>query len=290
MIPKQLVPWWAKIGAKIVLSRLRLDYGRWRRWGLFVHGAMDRPSYAIDVVMSHLARVGWTDLDGRTVVELGPGDSLATAVIARALGATHVYLVDAGDFASYDHATYMEVQRQLAARGLRPPDLRAASTRDAMLAACQAEYLTNGLAGLRRIPAASVDLVFSQAVLEHVRLPEFDETQREVRRVLRADGVASHQVDLKDHLGGALNNLRFSAGTWEADWMVSSGFYTNRLRYPQVLDAMRRAGLVPTTTEVKRWERLPTPRARLDPQFQDMSDEDLRVQQFDCVARVAPPD
>lgn len=288
MNAKRFVPWWLKIAAKVVLSRMRIDYGRWQRLGLFVHGGMNRPEYALQVVMSHLGRVGWTTLGGKTVLELGPGDSLASAVIARALGSQQVYLVDAGDFAAAEPTIYVELQRYLESQGLQPPDLAACSTRDEMLTACRAEYITSGLKGLRRVPSMSVDLVFSQAVLEHIRLAEFDETHREVRRVLRSDGLASHQVDLKDHLGGALNSLRFSAATWEAEWMVSSGFYTNRLRYSQVVAAMTRAGLLPETTDIQRWDALPTARTKLAPPFRSMSDNELRVQQFDCVARVAP--
>lgn len=283
---KQFVPWWARIGTKVLLSRARIDYSRWRQWGLFVHGQMDRPSYALDVVQSHLARVGWPDCRGKTVLELGPGDSLATALIARALGAERVYLIDAGDFAPYEPAACVALQRYLESRGLRPPDLSACETRGDFLRICGAEYLTDGLPGLRRVPDASVDLVFSQAVLEHVRLAEFDDTQQEIRRVLRRDGIASHQVDLKDHLGGALNSLRFSADTWEAGWMVSSGFYTNRLRCSDVLASMRRAGLRPEVTAAERWAYLPTPRAALAPPFQTMPDDELMVEQFDCVARV----
>lgn len=283
---KQLVPWWAKIAAKVVLSRVRIDYSRWRDWGLFVHGQMDKPDYAIGVVRSHLVRAGWRDFGGRSVLELGPGDSIATAVIARALGASRVYLVDAGDFASYSQQAYTVLQQQLEAGGLQPPDVSRCATREQMLAACDAEYLTDGLDDLRKLPAASIDFVFSQAVLEHVRLTEFDDTQREIRRVLRADGLASHQVDLKDHVGGALNSLRFTRGTWEADWMTASGFYTNRLRFSEMLDSMRRAGLTPEVTAAERWTSLPTPRARMAPHFRSMTDDELAVKQFDCVARV----
>jgi SAM-dependent methyltransferase len=288
MSVRQLVPWWAKITAKLALSRLGIDYRRWQRWGCFVHGAMDQPAYALQVVRSHLARVGRAHLDGAVVLELGPGDSLATALIASALGAAAVYLVDAGDFAKVETAAYVELHSYLQGQGLRPPDVSRCSSRAEMLERCAASYLTDGLGDLRQMPSASVDLVFSQAVLEHVRLAEFDATQREIRRVLRPAGVSSHQVDLKDHLGGALNHLRFDAATWEAGWMASSGFYTNRLRYSEVLASMRAAGLAPEVTAVDRWSSLPTPRRWLAPHFREMSDEELMVKQFDCVARAAP--
>lgn len=282
---KALVPWWAKLTAKIVLSRLGIDPSWWQQHGLFVHGAMHDPAYAYRVVNSHVARAGLTTLEGRVVVELGPGDSLSTAVIAAALGASRTYLSDTGAYATADVASYHALQRFLEAAGLRPPDVSQCQTVEAILEQCHAVYLTNGLAGLGSIASASVDLVFSQAVLEHVSLDLFDLTQREVRRVLMPGGIASHQVDLKDHLGGALNNLRFGDSTWEARWMAESGFYTNRLRMAEMLSLVRDAGLVPEVTEVQRWAALPTPQQRLAPRFRAMSAEDLLVHQFDFIAR-----
>jgi SAM-dependent methyltransferase len=285
MALKRWVPWWAKIGAKILLSRTGIDYTRWQRLGLFVHGAMDRPAYALGVVRAHLARVGWSDCRGRTVLELGPGDSLATALIARALGATRVYLVDAGRFATADLAPYRELQRLLEEEGLDPPDVASSGSLDEMLRRCEAEYFVNGLDGLRRVAAGSVDLLFSQAVLEHVRLCEFDETQREIRRVLAPGGVASHQVDLKDHVGGALNSLRFSHARWEGPLLSQSGFYTNRLRFSEILASMDRAGLVAEVTDAQRWRALPTPKDRMALHFRRMSNDELAIKQFDCIAR-----
>lgn len=42
---RSLVPWYARIGAKLMLSRLPAAYSMWRRLGCFSHGAMDRPDY-----------------------------------------------------------------------------------------------------------------------------------------------------------------------------------------------------------------------------------------------------
>lgn len=39
---RKLTPWWLRIGAKLVLSRLPTGYGLWRKLNLFAHGAMDQ--------------------------------------------------------------------------------------------------------------------------------------------------------------------------------------------------------------------------------------------------------
>ena len=62
MTLRNYIPWWAKICAKIVLSRTPIRYRTWRRLGFFVHGNMDSPEYAYEVVTSHLRRTGIDDL------------------------------------------------------------------------------------------------------------------------------------------------------------------------------------------------------------------------------------
>lgn len=156
---------------------------------------------------------------------------------------------------------------------------------DGLLAACGAHYLTNGLSGFVTVPDASVDFIWSQAVLEHVRRHDFDATLREMRRVLRSGGVASHRIDLRDHLDGALNNLRFSERVWESSFMAGSGFYTNRLQACDIVDRCRAAGFAVDIVVSERWPSLPTPRRRLAAPFRDLPDETLLVSGFDLVLR-----
>ncbi|GEM_PF-3091441 len=74
---------------------------------------MDSSHYAIGVFDSHVARAGLTGkLSGKTVLELGPGDSIATAIIAAAQGAKSI-LVDTGAFSRTDIGLYLELQKAL---------------------------------------------------------------------------------------------------------------------------------------------------------------------------------
>src|SRR4029077_2818898 len=118
-------------------------------------------------------------------------------------------LVDTGKYAVTDVAPYQDVARLLRSHGLAPPDLADVQDLPEILRRCNAIYLTNGLASLRAVPSESVDFAWSHAVLEHIRYREFAAGVRELRRLLVPQGCISHQVDLRDHLGGGLNNLRF---------------------------------------------------------------------------------
>ena len=280
----EAIPWWAKLAAKIVLSRLPVSYDRWRSLGIFRHGAMHQTSYALDVFMRHYTRAQPYLAPGFVALELGPGDSLASALIARAFGASRTYLVDAGPFASGTAvARYNDLCDALAERG-RPIAGAPFTTVDAMLAAVGATYLTRGLDSLRSIASQSVELVFSQAVLEHIALDEFDATIAELYRISRPGGVSSHRVDLQDHLAHGLNSLRFSRSIWESRLFATSGFYTNRLRARDVVDGFTRAGFVVLERVDERWPSLPLRPRQLHPDFAALPESELLIRGFDLLA------
>ncbi len=268
---KAAVPWPAKIAAKIVLSRLPFGYGLWQKLQLFRHGQMTDLGYAERAFAGHAGLVPATDGRSPVLLELGPGDSLLSVLLGCRLGAVHTWLVDAGKYAVDDAAFYSEAAAALGVPG------GPWATVGEMLSACRGTYLTSGMDSLRSVPTASVDFIWSQAVLEHVRRAEVGATAAELRRVLRPGGRMSHQVDFKDHLGGKLNSLRFSPETWEGRLFSESGFYTNRLRLGEVIQAFEAAGFGVEVRACTRWSSLPTPRSAMDAAFAGMTEEDLLV-------------
>jgi SAM-dependent methyltransferase len=278
------VPWWLKIGLKIILNRLPVPYRFWKKLGLFQHGEMDQGAYSLEVFRSHHAL--WGAKDRYHCLELGPGDSVSTALVAHAHGAERTLLVDSGPWASLEVGTYQRVADVLKDKGLAVPPF---ASFDAMLDACGASYHAEGLASLRALPEASVDYIFSQAVFEHVRLHEFPATMAELRRILRQDGLMTHRVDLKDHLAKSLNNLRFQERRWEAPLMAESGFYTNRIRMGRMVELMEEAGFDVELAQVDRWPVLPVPRHKLAPPFRDLPEEELKVSGFLMVCRPKAP-
>ncbi|HTI86635.1 MAG TPA: methyltransferase domain-containing protein [Alphaproteobacteria bacterium] len=279
------VPWWAKIAAKVTLARLPVPMRAWHRIGLFAPGFMRDPDYAIRVFETHWKRAGAPG-SGFTYLELGPGESLATAVVAWAFGAGGGVLVDAGDFAVRDIAAYRPLLARLAERpGMRDlRSLQACGSVDALLAAVNARVRTDGLRGLASLASDSVDLAFSQAVLEHVPLAEFAATARELHRIQRPSGIASHRIDFKDHLQASLNNLRFAQPSWERPWFARrSGFYTNRLRFSEIKAAFENAGFWVSVLAQDRWDAIPLPRESFAAEFRALSDDDLRTSGADIL-------
>ncbi len=284
MVVKQYIPWQLKFALKLVLSRMPFNYRLWKKAGLFELGGMERPEYALKVFRRHFDAAVFPRKSGEfTALEIGPGDSLSSALIARTFGASRTYLVDVGPFASADLASYRQVASHLRGLGLQPPNLENCSSIEQMMAACSAEYLTEGLASLRKIGPASVDFIWSHAVLGHVRRADFLPTLVELRRIQRPDGVGSHHTGFGDILGGQMNDLRFSDRIWESSFMANSGFYTNRLRYQEVLRLFRQAGFEPEILKVTRWKTLPTPRRKMAQPFASLPEQELQVSGLDVV-------
>jgi SAM-dependent methyltransferase len=286
MFVSQHVPWQLKVAAKVVLARVPLSYQLWKRVGIFKLGGMERPEYALGVFRCHFDGAAFARKnEGFVGLELGPGDSVVSAMIAKAFGASKTYLVDVGHFASPDMNCYRQMEAHLRRSGLEPPNVEGCETFDDVTKAVGVEYMTEGLASLRKIPSGSVDFIWSHAVLQHVRRDEFLPTLKELRRIQRPDGLGSHRVSIKDILGGKLNDLRFSDHLWESSFMAKSGFYTNRIRYGKLLQLFQEAGFAPEMRKINRWQTLPTPRNKMAPEFAGLPDDDLRVSGFDVFLR-----
>lgn len=271
----QHIPWWAKIGVKIALAKAPVSYDLWRRIGIFRHGEMIEANYSQSIFESHMASLAaHASIRPNTLLELGPGDSVSTAIWACARGINSTTLVDAGRFATTDVNAY---QGALKLAGLENHQAARAAAIDDMLGLLGARYLCNGLTGLQSIPSKSIDAMFSNAVLEHVRRSEFSATMRELYRIQRPGGISSHQIDLRDHLGGALNSLRISHQRWESPFFSQSGFYTNRLRCSEIRSICIDAGWEILECTERRWSNPVTPRSALHADFQHFADDDLLV-------------
>lgn len=277
------VPWWGKIAAKLVLSRVPLSYSAWSKIGVFRHGQMNLAAYAIKTFEQHLALA--KPCTGFVVLELGPGDAIASAILTPAFGGSASYQVDVGTYATRDLTVYRKLALACEQRGHNAPSLEGARTLEDLQDVCNANYMTEGLKSLKDIPESSVDFIYSQSCIEHIRLAELPETMVELRRILRPGGVASHWVDLQDHLGGRLNNLRVKRSLWEADWFAGSGFYTNRVRYSQLCQMARDAGFEVTTSAPQRWEALPTRKQRMAEEYRCLPDNELNIKGFNLICR-----
>lgn len=278
--------WALKIAAKLLLSRLHIPYDLWRRLGLFRHGRMDTPQYVLRVFRLHSQRaLGEASLQGKTILEIGPGDSLASVLVGCACGAKQTILVDVGAFARHDIGFYQEIADGLRQEGLAVPDIGAIRSVEGLLSFCNGQYLTEGLKSFAGIETGTVDFLWSHSVLEHIPKAEIVPLFKEFRRILRPDGLMSHNIDYQDHLERSLNSLRFSESVWETPLFRNSGFYTNRVRALDLHRHVREAGFTILDEGFGKWPDLPVAREKLDPMFREAELDNLLIRTSCLLAR-----
>ena len=274
-----------KIPIKIVLSRVPVARSVFRKFSIFNHGEMDNPVYAFGVVNKHYKKAKpWLKDKKFVALELGPGDSLLSALNISAMGASKCYLVDNGEYATKEIERYRHGYAFLQEKGYVIKSInKHAKTVEGFFKDSNLEYLTNGLESLRTIPDQSIDFIWSHAVLEHIRLAEFDEMMLQFYRILKPKGVCSHVIDYKDHLGEGLNNLRFSHNIWESDFFSNSGFYTNRIRHDQMIESFKKAGFKTQSHTKYSWDNLPLAKIKLNHPYNSYTKENLLIYEADIV-------
>ena len=274
------IRWYISMPLKIILARIPFSHQFWYKIGIFKHGNMQDFKYARGVFERHLQFAG-VQLQGKkneqTILELGPGESLFSALIAKSLSFQKIYLIDVGAFNIPGIDVYKDFAHWLNNEGLKCPSIDAYTSMESMLHALDTAYLTNGLHSFDNIPDNSVDFIFSNAVLEHIRKADFEQTIRACWRVLKPGGVCTHAVDFKDHLEESINNLRFSERFWENNWVASSGFYTNRIRFCEMQQIFTQCGFQVKVIYKREWPVLPVGKKALSPSFSALPDEDLLV-------------
>ena len=279
--------WWLKIFVKLCLARLPIGYSLWRALSIYRHGMMDDPRYLFRTTNSHLNRLFHSNkgVQGASILELGPGDSIGTAIIINAYGG-HATLVDEVPAATVKPSVYQHIESYVLESGVSTK-LKVMGNEEfpTLLKKFDCKYLTSGLASLRTLQTESFDGIFSQAVLEHVEKATFQQVMNELFRVSKKGSLSSHRVDLKDHLSGSLNNLRFSNWIWESKPFQNSGFYTNRLRFSEHINAFEAAGFEILRVDVDRWNSLPLDKSKIHSDFSHFTEEELMVSGFTVLLR-----
>jgi len=269
-------------------------------------GGTSSASYCYRVWLRHLiyaSEHGFTT-DPRVVAEFGPGDSLGAGIAALLTGATTYIAVDRVEYASTDSSLRMvdELQALLARRQPVeertsegspfpfPAEILTNARLDEALASARVAAIRRAAAGLGEkhdgilmsystgaspdvgvAPAA--DMLFSQAVLEHV--DDLESVYDTMYDALRPGGYACHTIDFKAH-----HFARGWNGHWTFDdrtWALIRGrrrYAINRAPLSRHLELMRAARF--DVIDVKR-SVAPSAveRSALAAGFRDLSDEDL---------------
>lgn len=244
----------------------------------------------------------------RTIIELGPGDSIGIGLMALLTGAEQYYAVDAVRHASsaMNLQVFDELVKLLTAQAPIPSDGEFAEifpelndysfpskiiSEQRLSQALMPERLNrirNALAGnltsgpirylapmgqMNEIMGNSVDLIISQAVMEHV--DQLDETYNECFRCLKPGGLMSHQIDFRCH---------DTAPEWNGHWkytdfiwcLMRGGrpWFINRHPCSMHIRFVNLAGFN-IHTKIKQLGSFGIARNKLARRFQALSDNDL---------------
>jgi SAM-dependent methyltransferase len=255
------------------------------------------------VLVDHLLRLQWP-LEGCRYVEIGTGWYPTLPVC--------FYLVGGAKCSTYDLSRLLDselTQRMLARLEAhlaaiaaktnvseqllreRLAHLREAADFDEFCSRSGMEYHAPADAAATALPTGSVDVVFSNSVLEHVTKDALDALMFETRRILRPGGLAVHSVNCGDHYAyfdrtlSPINYLRYTESRWRL-WNNDLQ-YQNRLRPDDFLASARRAGLElvlnlqrPRAELLANFEPL-----HIAPEFRHYSREQLCTTSVDFVAK-----
>ncbi|MFQ6102732.1 MAG: methyltransferase domain-containing protein [Candidatus Glassbacteria bacterium] len=141
----------------------------------------------------------------KTILEIGPGNEIAVAILMVLLGAREVYLVDkisGNPFASHGSSNdeeyaekYLRIFQQSEQFHDREPAVSLPGDILAKIHQIDSFFTAPELPELMRDVKA--DCIVSNFVLEHIN--DLETVFINMNRILRDDGVIYHQVDLSDH-------------------------------------------------------------------------------------------
>lgn len=260
--------WILKIFLKIFITLLPLRLNWWKRFGIFKTGKMLDMNYVLSVASNHFEFKKYSK-NFKHIMEIGPGDSLYSALIAFKNGANVCYFLD-----HYPHAEAGCTQ----IANLLKENLIDTSK-------CSIHYWTDGLDAFTKLEDSEVDFIWSHTVLQHIPKEELPIYLKEMFRVLSPGGVMSHKIDFKDCISGGLNNLRFSTAVWESSVFRRSGFYTNRIRYNQMIELFLASGFDLIDEKITYFDKLPILKKALSKDFVNLREVDLMVSGCHIVAR-----
>jgi len=241
---KGRIPWPLKVLIKLGLGVARVDYPRLKRLGIVEFGRMEDPAFARAVFDLHVLgpmREFGLPAHG-ALLELGPGDSVATGALGRRAGFTEVQLLDAGAFADLRAAS---VKRLFASLGVDAPALPEEASRAPLLAALDElgiHYRADGVRAFESIIAGSVGYSFSNTVLQHVIRAELPGLFGQLARVHAPGSMGSHLVNFADHFSGGFLHQALPDWLMESNAIKRAHLYTNRFSPEQILRLFEECG------------------------------------------------
>ena len=180
---------------------------------------------------------------GKTILEIGPGNSYINAYNFLLNGARKVILVDKYPRQSNSRRqkSYIKNEIEYCKSRYNLDRIAYIDERSGTLKADYIDFIAGELCAITF--DATVDFIYSIAVLHHIK--DLDRYIKKMRDILNPGGMMYHVVDLKDKFhffGSPFLFYKYSDYTWEHVLTDKAVTYTNRMRYREYLDMFARNG------------------------------------------------
>lgn len=276
-IPFEIVK---NISAAIPLLRHAKEKHSQRRYDLLVD--VERPFRVFAKLIKRSN--GMLDIRDKLILEIGPGNSLAMAMLFIAHGAKKVYLVDRFKHLFWDnrdidcHKKIMEEIKESGAPYASSVVNSISFDNNRNTINFDSNKIEYRCTDTTILPFAddSIDCVFSNAVLEHVHNSK--QVINELARVTKKGGIGIHEIDFRDHFvkQKPLRLLRYPEWLWNIMSWNRPG-YTNRLRFSDYLSLFKLAGFDIQKHLTIREYKGDIGILKLNTRFKTYSQDELRV-------------
>jgi SAM-dependent methyltransferase len=258
------------------------------------------------LMMGHLKAVN-ARIEGGALLEMGTGWYPTFPMCLYLAGAARVHTVDLHRLLRTEMTIalterleqHVSLIASVAGRSEAEVRARQRAAAAALRSGATLDVATDGVIDYRApadaaktdLPAGSLDVVFSNSVLEHVPGEVITGCFREARRILRPGAVVFHSVNCGDHYAyfdrsiDQLHYLQYSEAAW-AKWN-NAFLYQNRLRAVDLTGMAKRAGfMIEIDTSRPHPDRLrQLDSMRVDPYFTRYSRDQLAITSIDFVGR-----
>ena len=241
---KRNIPWPIKVGLKLAFGAAHVHYGLLKRLRIVEFGRMEDESFANEIFELHVRsplRDAHTSPAG-TLLELGPGDSIATGILGRAAGFPSVTLVDIGWFADLRPSAVNALYASLDPKKLAVDPTSTREQVQEQLRLNGINYMVAGLHSLASIRPQTVGHSFSNAVLQHVDRGQLAELVRLLGRLHVMGSLGSHAINFTDHFSGGFVNHQLPHWVMESALVKRANLYTNRVLLDQYFGLFQAAG------------------------------------------------
>ena len=202
-----------------------------------------------------------TSIKNKTILELGPGNSLVMAYNFLMNDAKKVILVDKYPLNAYKYVTTnidkhvlinqikksnktnkqkIFLQKELEYIKIKYSKTKLPFIRNSVVDKNYLLFIAKDLSELKDIP--KIDILISNSVLEHVE--NVENSILAMSRIISKNGILIHSIDFKDHYNFNRPFLfyKYSDKIWRKYLTKVGVSYTNRIRYDDFIDLFNKYG------------------------------------------------